>query len=64
MSFSQPTRPSPKDIIRYRYQHGTNLGSIFILEQWLFGSMYDEGVKSSSELDAIVTWVFPAAFSS
>ena len=55
MSFQPPTRPLTKDILRYRYQHGTNLGSIFILEQWLFGSMYDEGVPSSSELDAIVT---------
>ncbi|OAL35707.1 hypothetical protein AYO20_05088 [Fonsecaea nubica] len=54
MSFQQPTRPTPKDILRYRYQHGTNLGSIFILEQWLFGSMYDEGVPGSSELDAII----------
>lgn len=55
MAFHQPMRPSTKDILRYRYQHGTNLGSIFILEQWLFGSMYDEGVPSSSELDAVVT---------
>ncbi len=49
----QPGRPTPKDILRYRYQHGANLGSIFILESWLFGSMYDEGVAGSSELDAI-----------
>lgn len=46
-------RPTPRDILRYRYQHGANLGSIFILEQWLFGGMYDEGVSGSSELDAI-----------
>ncbi|EXJ73064.1 uncharacterized protein A1O5_04213 [Cladophialophora psammophila CBS 110553] len=54
MSYRQQSRPTPKDILRYRYQHGTNLGSIFILEQWLFGSMYDQGVSGSSELDAVV----------
>ena len=48
------TRPTPSDILRYRYQHGTNLGIVFILEQRLFGSMYDKGVKGSSELDAIM----------
>ncbi|EXJ81234.1 hypothetical protein A1O3_07524 [Capronia epimyces CBS 606.96] len=47
-------RPTPQVILRYRYQHGTNLGGIFVLEQWLFGSMYDQGVSSSSELDAVV----------
>ncbi|EXJ95904.1 hypothetical protein A1O1_01029 [Capronia coronata CBS 617.96] len=47
-------RPTPQDIIRYRYQHGTNLGAIFVLEQWLFGRMYDENVSSGSELDAVV----------
>ncbi|KAJ9608450.1 Glucan 1,3-beta-glucosidase 3 [Cladophialophora chaetospira] len=45
--------PTSADVLRYRYQHGTNLGSIFILEQWLFGSLYDQGVTGSSELDAI-----------
>ncbi|OQU96531.1 hypothetical protein CLAIMM_02602 isoform 4 [Cladophialophora immunda] len=54
LSYHQPTRPTPKDILRYRYQHATNLGGIFILEQWLFGSMYDEGVSGSSELDAVI----------
>lgn len=54
MPFPQLSRPTPKDIFRYRYQHGTNLGSIFILEQWLYGSMYDQGVSGSSELDAVV----------
>ncbi|OAP58052.1 hypothetical protein AYL99_07142 [Fonsecaea erecta] len=51
--YREATRPSPKDILQYRYQHGTNLGGIFILEQWMFGSMYDEGVSGSSELDAV-----------
>lgn len=54
MSFRPPTRPSLQDILRYRYQYGTNLGGVFVLEQWLFGSMYDPGVSGSSELDAVV----------
>lgn len=40
------------DIFRYRYQHGTNLGSIFVLEKWMFGSMYS-GSEGTSELDAV-----------
>ncbi|KAI9849426.1 MAG: Glucan 1,3-beta-glucosidase 3 [Sclerophora amabilis] len=45
--------PSPVDVMRYRYQHGTNLGSIFVLEQWLYGSMFVAGAKGGSELDAV-----------
>jgi len=45
--------PTVNDIFRYRYQHGTNLGSIYILERWLTGSMYIDGVSGDSELDAI-----------
>lgn len=34
------TRPtSPLDVLRYRYHHGTNLGSIFLLEKWLFPTL-------------------------
>lgn len=51
----QPTEmqaPHPLEVMRYRYQHGTNLGSIFVLEKWLTGSMYAEG-SDSSELAAV-----------
>jgi hypothetical protein len=44
--------PSPLDVLRYRYQHGTNFGSIFVLEKWLTGSMYQEG-SDSAELAAV-----------
>lgn len=47
------TPPSPLDIIRYRYHHGTNLGSIFVLEQWLSNSMFIDGCPGGSELDAV-----------
>lgn len=45
--------PSYGDVIRYRYHHGTNLGSVFILEKWLTGCMFVDGVKGSSELAAV-----------
>lgn len=44
---------SPLDVIRYRYHHATNLGSIFVLEQWLTGSMFVAGASGGSELDAV-----------
>lgn len=42
-----------QDVMRYRYHHGVNLGSIFILERWLTPSMFSEEPKlGSSELAA------------
>ena len=43
--------------MRYRYHHGTNLGSVFILERWLTPSMFHESAKGSSELAAVEAWV-------
>ncbi|KAI9812126.1 MAG: Glucan 1,3-beta-glucosidase 3 [Pycnora praestabilis] len=45
--------PTPLEVLRYRYHHGTNLGSIFVLEQWLSGSMFVAGAAGGSELDAV-----------
>lgn len=45
--------PHPLEVMRYRYQHGTNLGSVFVLEKWLTGSMYAEGSPGSAELAAV-----------
>ena len=44
--------PNELDIFRYRYHHGVNCGSIFVLEQWLTPSMYAQGTNSS-ELAAV-----------
>lgn len=44
--------PSPQDVLRYRYQHGANLGSIFVLEKWLTPDMYPDGAQSA-ELAAV-----------
>lgn len=45
--------PSPRDVLRYRYHHGTNLGSIFVLERWLHGSMFVQEATGHSELAAV-----------
>ncbi|KAK4554856.1 Glucan 1,3-beta-glucosidase 3 [Recurvomyces mirabilis] len=49
--------PSQADIYRYRYHHGANLGSIFILERWLTGSMFHDKTDGSAELAAVERWV-------
>jgi hypothetical protein len=45
--------PTTDDIFRYRFHHGTNLGSVFVLEKWLSGSMFPGSAKGESELDAV-----------
>lgn len=54
MSSHHVPRPTTSDILRFRYQHGVNLGSVFVLEQWLSPRMYDHGVSGDGELDAVV----------
>ncbi|PPJ56066.1 hypothetical protein CBER1_02123 [Cercospora berteroae] len=53
-SYHPLPQPTPQDIFRYRYHHGTNLGSIFIQERWLTPSMFpgNENCPGSSELAA------------
>lgn len=53
-----PPGPTTEDIFRYRYQHGTNLGSIFVLEKWLHRSMYEKGSSGSSELSAVTQYAW------
>ncbi|KAL2352882.1 glycoside hydrolase superfamily [Cryomyces antarcticus] len=48
--------PTPLDVLRYRYHHATNLGSVFVLEQWLTPSMYTQG-SQSAELAAVSGWI-------
>ncbi|KAF2502586.1 glycoside hydrolase [Lophium mytilinum] len=47
------------DVARYRYHHGTNLGSIYVLEKWLHGSMFPPNAApgQTSELEAVKLWV-------
>lgn len=49
--------PTPADVIKYRYHHGTNLGSVFVLERWLTGCMFRDDFNGSSELVAAEGWV-------
>ena len=49
--------PTPLDILRYRYHHGTNLGSVYVIERWLTDSRFPNGAKGSSELAAVKAWV-------
>jgi len=50
---------STADIMRYRYHYGANLGSIFVLEKWLFSSAYpsDAPADQTSELACVSLWV-------
>ena len=49
--------PSATEILRYRYQYGVNLGSIFVLERWLSPDMFDDSCIGDSELDAVQAYV-------
>jgi aryl-phospho-beta-D-glucosidase BglC (GH1 family) len=49
--------PSYAEVYRYRYHHGTNIGTVFILEKWLTGSMFPEHANGSAELAAAEGWV-------
>ncbi len=49
--------PTALDVLRYRYHHGANLGSCFVLEKWLWPGMFEPGVKGDSELDAVQAYV-------
>ncbi|KAH7402349.1 glycoside hydrolase superfamily [Phaeosphaeria sp. MPI-PUGE-AT-0046c] len=49
--------PTPLDILRYRYHHGTNLGSVYVIERWLTPSRFPDGAEGSSELAAVKAWV-------
>jgi aryl-phospho-beta-D-glucosidase BglC (GH1 family) len=48
--------PTLADVIRYRYSHGANLGSIFVQEKWLTGAFYPPNSTGSSELAAVTAW--------
>ena len=49
--------PDQAEVLRYRYHHGTNLGSIFVLERWLTPGMFHAETQGSSELAAVEGWV-------
>jgi hypothetical protein len=60
MAQDQPSiivEPTAIDILRYQYHHGTNLGSIYVIERWLHPSRFPDGAWGSSELESIKAWV-------
>jgi hypothetical protein len=60
MAQDQPStivEPTAIDILRYQYHHGTNLGSIYVLERWLHPSRFPDGASGSSELESVKAWV-------
>ncbi len=56
---TQLQQPTALDVLRYRTHHGTNLGSIFVLEKWLFPSMFEPTAAGDSELDAVTEYAPP-----
>ncbi|KAI5801134.1 putative glucan 1,3-beta-glucosidase precursor [Geopyxis carbonaria] len=46
-------QPTIAELNRYRLHHGTNLGSIFVLERWIFPSMFLDSTSGRSELSAV-----------
>lgn len=47
----EASKISNRDIYRYRYNYGVNLGALFVLENWIYDDLFDHG--GSSELDAV-----------
>lgn len=42
----------PEEVVyKYRYNHGVNLGSLFVLEEWIFNSVFEHG--GGNEFDAV-----------
>lgn len=44
-----PGKPSREDIYRNRQNYGVNLGGCFVLEKWLFHSIFPEGANCEAE---------------
>ncbi|KAF7592557.1 Glucan 1,3-beta-glucosidase 3 [Aspergillus hancockii] len=47
------TPPTVEDIFRYRYQHGTNIGSIFVHGPWLNNDASENDSGTSRELEEV-----------
>ena len=53
MTDSNYAPPTAEDIFRYRYQHGTNLGSMFVHGPWLSDGASSSDSGSSKELEEV-----------
>ena len=56
---SQIKEPTFQDIFRYRHHYGANLGAVWVLERWLYPSMFPADVSANltAELAAVQGWV-------
>jgi hypothetical protein len=54
----QHPEPTALDILRYRYHHGTNLGSIFVLQRMFCPSIFEKVAEGTNELDAVKSWMY------
>lgn len=45
--------PSKRQIYQNRYNHGPNLGGLFVLEKWISGESFYPNASGTSELDAV-----------
>jgi hypothetical protein len=47
--------PTPLECLRYRYHHGCNLGSVYVVEKWITSSAFPANASDSqsSELAAV-----------
>ncbi|ANB11837.1 17-beta-hydroxysteroid dehydrogenase-like protein [Sugiyamaella lignohabitans] len=46
-------KPSSRQIFQNRFNHGPNLGGMFVLERWISGDDLFEGTDKTSELEAV-----------
>lgn len=54
MPASTPQQPpTKKQIYQNRFNHGPNLGSMFVLEKWIADGPFGKKAKGTSELDAV-----------
>ncbi|KAE8351804.1 glycoside hydrolase superfamily [Aspergillus coremiiformis] len=53
MANSNYAPPTAEDVFRYRYQHGTNLGSMFVHGPWLNDGASSDDTSVSRELDEV-----------
>jgi aryl-phospho-beta-D-glucosidase BglC (GH1 family) len=50
---SSPGKPTIRQIYQNRYNHGPNIGGMFVLEKWISGDNIYAGAQKGSELDAV-----------
>lgn len=55
VSIPQTSDLSKKDVLRNRYNYGVNIGALFVLERWIYESVFDKG--GDNEFEAVTAQV-------